>query len=633
MAVANASATVHTPRRRTTAAPAAPLRPVTLETIERDCRDHFAVACERLLKIKPKDASLTPFTLNWPQRYVVERYLQPAFEAKEPLVLFILKGRQDGLSTLGMGWTYHKIRWFPGITAIAAAHTDDTVSNFRDMAQRFHENLPPEMQPPKDRYNRKEIHYLPPLDSSLRVRAAKYLDISRGKTPHIVILSEAAYYPDPETIMAGVTESVPDYGPTLILIESTAAGIDTWHYDTWRQIGRDAKLQQWSRRKWQRVFLPWYWSPDKTMAFPARWDFPLEDRQEFRDIQTRYKLRDEQIMWYWSKYQEYCKTHGHLARRLLRQEQPTNPKEAFITGGECVFPESAMKALEAHILEPRQGFGVKRTGTWTMTLVSEPLRSEPPLLVWEGPQAGKQYALGVDVSRGIGRDASAIVVVRMPGFVQVAHWSDTTTSTKDLAYVIAAIATWYAKGSGDRPICTVELNDAGIHTNMELQELSTVGPFQMYIWEYMDRLGAQPVTHQSKTGWVTSVATKPIMLGVANSLLLAGQCMIPSADLQVDMGRCQEILRYGKSYGETGGRDLTIAWLLAIITAWRKIARWALPGHETNRPGQPLLDIDHGIGDIPAVFFDRHGEEILGRQASTASVVRAGAPEIDWRIQ
>ena len=429
--------------------------------------------------------------------------------------------------------------------------------------------------------------------------------------------------------MSGVTEAVPDYGPTLILMESTAAGVDTWHHDLWKQIGRDAKRQQWSRRQWQRCFIPWWWSPDKRSEMPPRWDFPLEDRQEFREIQQRYRLDDMQIMWYWQKVQEYTKTHGHLARRMVQQEQPNSPSESFITGGDCIFPEQALRQLQAQLAEPRQGFELKRVSTWQMSLVPRPLRDEPPMLVWEAPQRGYQYALGVDVSQGVGQDDSAIVVVRMPGFVQVAQWADSFTSPKDLAYIIAAMANWYGEGSGDRPICTVEINSIGLYTNIELQEISAVGHFSLYIWEYMDRLGSAPVTHQSKTGWVTSISTKPIMIGVANSLLLAGQVTVPSESLQVDMGRCQEIIKDGRSYASTGGCDLTIAWLLAIVTAWRKIARWALPGHETNRPGQPLLD--QAFADVPDVFFDKRAKTLIGPPQT--SQWRAGAPDVDWRTQ
>ena len=610
----------------------------TLETIEQDCRNDFALACARVMKIKPKDRPLAPFNLNWPQRYIVERDLQPALERGEPLVLVVGKGRQDGLSTVAVGWTFWRVRWYQGTTAIIAAHQDDTVSNMRDMIQRFHDNLPPEMQPARDRNNRKELHYLAPLDSSIRVRAAKYLDISRGKTPQIVVLSEVGYYVDPETVMAGVTESVPDYGPTLILMESTAAGMDSWFYDLWQDLGRSSGKPQYGRRKWIRRFIPWYWSPDKQAAMPpGRWEqlraiLPndlVAYAEEFEDIQERYNLEDAQIMWYLMKLGEFLRTHGHLGRRLLAQEQPCTAKEMFITGGECIFAEAGLKNLQRQIAEPQCGFELARVGTWDFTMVPRPLRTEPALLVWERPQHGYRYALGIDVSRGVGQDASAVVVVRMPGYVQVAHWHDTHTSTKDLAFIVAAIGTYYAQG-GDRPICTVELNDAGIHTNVELTELAQTKPIQLYIWEYLDRLGSSPVTHLSKTGWVTSVSTKPIMIGVANSLLMAGQCVVPSEELQVDMGHTQEIIRDGRSYASTGGCDLTIAWLLAVITAWRKIQRLSFPGFEHINPGAPTLQPGEMQHEVPEVFRDTTWHPA---PVATGASFRPGDSTIDWRIQ
>ena len=67
-----------------------------LQVADRAQRD-FVYCAGELLWIKPKDRPLCRLVLNWPQRYIWQRYLQPAWDAREPLALLILKARREGV--------------------------------------------------------------------------------------------------------------------------------------------------------------------------------------------------------------------------------------------------------------------------------------------------------------------------------------------------------------------------------------------------------------------------------------------------------------------------------------------------------------------------------------------------------
>lgn len=244
-------------------------------------------------------------------------------------------------------------------------------------------------------------------------------------------------------------------------------------------------------------------------------------------------------------------------------------EEPFLLSGTCVFPEKALEELRKQEFAPTLGFNIVKTGQWRHTCVQEKSMSHASLVMWEPPlkDRGFQYTLGVDVSRGVGRDDSAVVVMRMPGYHVVAHWYDNYVAPKQLAYVVAAIARMYGIGSGTLPICTVEINDAGILVNSELETMRAFEPLDIFVWEYWDRVGQQT---SRKTGWQTTHGTKEVLLGIANSLLLANEVRMPSRWIREDMAKTIEI-RPGVA--RTGGCDLVIAWLLALMTAYRKIGR------------------------------------------------------------
>jgi hypothetical protein len=544
-------------------------------SLERRCRDDFGWTCGNLLWIRPKEEALTRLRLNWPQRHVYERYLKPAWDNREALALTVLKTRRVGMTTLFMAWLYHKIRWYRGQNCYVIANDDPTLAEIFLMAGRFHENLPPDFLPPIDKKNTEQLSYAPPWDSSLRARIAKYGEVARGTTLHHVLLDELAFYPDPSKILLGVLEAVPRASASSLILSSTANGAETWFEAVWNEFSRSRGEEGWGGRRWQTVFLPWFVNPyNRIPGMPTMTLDPEE-----RELQQAHTLSNEQLAWRRVTITEYERLFPGFGKRKFAQENPATAEEAFLLAGDCIFPEEALDRLRLQERPPERGFTVHTIGTWTCALVAHKEVENAPFQVWEPPIRGHRYAIGVDVSRGVGRDDSAVVIVRMPGFVQVAHWYDNYVGPKQLAYVIAAIARYYAAGSGDIPICTVEVNDAGVLTNAELETLRGVEPLDIYVWEYFDKIGTSQ--QSTKTGWLTTQVTKNILVGIANSLLHAHMITVPSTLLRHDMSRTVEIK---PGLYRTGGCDLCIAWLLALVTAYRKIARWEWDVTEGRRP-------------------------------------------------
>jgi hypothetical protein len=543
-----------------------------LQAIEGRARRDFVYTCETLLRILPKTGAIMPLRLNWPQRYIAMQYLIPAHQRGLPLALSILKARREGVSTLVNAWSYHKVRWYRGRHAMVYANDEDTLAELFGMVSRFHDYLPEAMQLRTSANNTKELEYAD-LDSRIGKRVAGHKDVGRGKTIHHAHLSEVDFYENPVAVMAGVVEAVPTQGPSSLILETTANGDGGFFHEHWLELKRH-RGRMFSDRSWFPVFLPWFWHPDHQTEPPAWWEPTVEEAARM----AAYRLSRAQAFWHHHKGQELETLNPGRGKKLLAQEYPYNDAECFIQSGECIFTAEGMEAIKPHRAPPVLGFTLVRVSDKQFRLEAHPTPNEAPVQVWEPPQPGYQYALGVDVSHGIGKDDSAVAVLRMPGFKLVAEWYDNFTSPRQLAYVVAAIAEYYASEKpADLPYVNIEINNQGLLTNETVMEMAMDGRnFQPYIWEMaFDRVAPPKVTAASRTGWLTTTVSKNILIGVANVLLGDQLVHIPSTSLQHEMARTIEV-RSGVA--QTKGADQVMAWMLALVVCYRKIARWAWPG-------------------------------------------------------
>src|SRR5262245_27038685 len=377
---------------------------------ERKCRDDFAWACGNLLWIRPKEQPLVRLQLNWPQRHVYERYLKPAWHAREPLALTVLKTRRVGMTTLFMAWLYHKIRWFRGQNCYTIANDDPTLSEIFTMATRFHENLPADFMPPIDKKNTEQLSYQPPWDSSLRARIAKYGEVGRGTTLHHVLLDELAFYPDPAKILLGVLDAVPRTSASSLILSSTANGAETWFEAVWNEFSSTPEGEEgFGGRRWQTVFLAWYMNPYNRI--PIRTMSALTDEEQA--LQDAYHLEREQLAWRRATIREYERLFPGIGKRKFQQENPLTPEESFQLAGDCIFPEDCLLHLKRQERAPSHAYSLHQTGTWKHTML--PVKdmgardlTQGTVVIYEPPRRGYQYAVGVDVGLGVGGDDSAV---------------------------------------------------------------------------------------------------------------------------------------------------------------------------------------------------------------------------------
>lgn len=228
-------------------------------------------------------------------------------------------------------------------------------------------------------------------------------------------------------------------------------------------------------------------------------------------------------------------------KRLIPAEYPANPDEAFLSSGNRFFDPTVIQSLTV--------------GTPTQIGNTR---------IFEEYKAGHRYALGADVSEGVGRHNSTIVVIDFDGSSivdgrivhkpkVVATYINNQIAPDIFAHEIKALGNRYGAC-----VACPERNNHGFTTLAILKDI--------YYNVYKDE--------QEKLGWHTNVASKPRMLHELRSAVQDGHLDIMDEAIKGELlSYPQQDLNVARvdEFDEAGGHfDLTIA--LAIAWQMRSFA-------------------------------------------------------------
>lgn len=285
---------------------------------------------EMLFVVVDKNQKTMPFFFNEVQQDFVDTLNQTIadFEAgKIPEIsLLVLKGRQQGFTTLitAIQLAYAILhRNFQGFTL--SDKSDNSEAIFQSKAKFPYAQLPETVKPTEKFNNRKQLLFSR-INSSWAVDTATK-DVGRSRTVNFFHGSECAFWKDGiSPIQAALGEAFTKN--CIKIYESTANGFNDYQkmwqsgahvncfYEWWRTAeyrirfaGNDAKQEFLEKI---RTGKDWIWER-------LRW---------LKDIK---KLEDEQLYWYWNKWDKY------LEKDLIKQEYPCSPHEAFLLSGKNVF--------------------------------------------------------------------------------------------------------------------------------------------------------------------------------------------------------------------------------------------------------------------------------------------------------
>ncbi len=291
----------------------------------------FAKFAPAFLKIRGKSGQVKSFELNRAQQYTHYRLEAQRKELGRVRAL-VLKGRQQGMSTLIQGRYFWKVITVRGTKAYILTHEAEATKNLFEMTQRYYDKLPEGLCAQADRASSREL-YIRKYDSGYAVGTAGNKGAGRSQTIQLFHGSEVGFWPHAEDHARGVLNAISDEDGTEIILESTANGIGNYFHSMWKSAESKAN-------EYQAIFVPWYWQDEYTSTDK---DFALTEDESFI-----YEL-----------YKDDGMTLKHLAWRRLKissnrdidagiesfkQEYPCSATEAFLNPIANIFINSKFVA-------------------------------------------------------------------------------------------------------------------------------------------------------------------------------------------------------------------------------------------------------------------------------------------------
>jgi hypothetical protein len=492
--------------------------------------EDFEFWAAKTWKIRTKKGDIIPLVLNRVQRRFLREHIIPQLETVGYIRSVILKGRQQGLSTVVAAYLYFRASQNRGQKGIVIAHIDKSTQTLFDMYQRGHENMP-EVLKPEHKYSSKKELVFKGRDSGIQVATARGKDIGRGETLQLMHLSEVAFWQASfaRENFNGLIKALPNVAGSACFVESTANGMSGQFYDLWKGAvsGTNGFVP---------FFSAWFESDEYRETPPS--DFHRTPDEE--ELRITYGLDDAQLYW---RRREVAKN----GLDMFHQEYPNTPEEAFITSGRPVFMLERIQEMIAKAPEPLRLMAVEQVvtseGKVDWRLVDNP-RGE--LKVFRERDPNENYCIGADVGVGV-RDPEnsdwSVAQVLDSQKRQVAVWRGQVTPDY-YAQVLTTLGYYY-----NIALLGPERNNHGLLVCVRVwKDMNYPRVFQDVVE------GQQADRETLDIGFYTSVSSKPLIIDK-----LRGEVREREIELY-DKTTLQEMLSFivtdsGKMQAEEGNYD------------------------------------------------------------------------------
>lgn len=397
-------------------------------------------------------------------------------------------------------------------------------------------------------------------------------DLGRGTNPTSVHLTELPNFDDPSgSVESGLMNAIHENPFLFIALESTADGTGDWWHSFW---STNVDLWPSRKTRFKPIFIPWYlgtdvwptegwltpkrlraldhYTPSDLALAHARkaHEYVLSTPELRAHLGSNYEIPKHQLM-FWEYSRDYAlardKSSGKsdAIKKWLQEIGAADANECFQTRGESIFPYELIESYRAKSKSPQECYMVESkeiSSTLTITAKdehkpnSEPVHisklspnsvkfqstlrplvftptttSNARVMIWEPPIPGHKYTISYDDSEGIGKDSSAIEVIRHATWnspaAQVAEWASNGYSAHDAWPVLLSIAEYYSKylRPEEEPMIAIELAAKGATVQDELQRRGWSNFYKRYT-----HINGR--TTFSGYGWKTSPATRQVLL-------------------------------------------------------------------------------------------------------------------------
>lgn len=480
-----------------------------------------------------------------------------------------LKARQLGITTEGIACIGHRVQFHHNVMAIAGSSTPDKSEKmFAKMVLSW--ELQPWWMMPKittSRSGESALWRFGDQHSQLSIQHGSKMkaDVGRGETPTMALISEVDEWLNPyHDIDSALIRAMHEHPTTFLQLESTAKRMhgywkELWDYSTqyWKDTYQPARVQP--------VFLPWYVGTDlyptvtwlKSRPIPADWK-PLDITKKHAQkaavyvqsdrLLSKYLGKDWQLpkeqQWYWEV--EYLEHKAKNKLNIFFSELPADALEAFQPEQYSIFDAEVIHLYNSNTREPKAIYCLdgpsdeirpelkpqqrlidpnkaplnidNRYQLIPMRLENWPDKSpHGKFYLWELPEDGESYGLGVDTSQGLSMDASVSEVVRKASFrrvaAQVAEFASSAISAADLVPYVHCLARLYTvknkEQQREQPKLVIETNfGAGDSCQSGLRKL---GWHNFHEWTRPDKKDVDP-SRATHLGFLTVRWSRDLIL-------------------------------------------------------------------------------------------------------------------------
>lgn len=453
------------------------------------------------------------------------------------IMMIILKARQLGLSRIISLILLHGVIFFSNINAFMASSTEDKTRLLFDMTDFVFERLPWWMKPAeKFRRENKLLELMNGSGVTLQ-HGQQTSGIARGTTPTLAHISELAEFDDPSSLIdSSLLRAMHDSPTTKLFLEGTAEGQNNWWHRKW-ESAKAGWPENTSRLR--PLFLPWFvgglypkeaWL--RAHPIPENYEermlpWALDHAQMAGEYVRNSSILSQHLgedwemplkqVWYYECERESAIREKRLNRFL--QEMPANDDEAFQTTNISVFDTETITYYRdrAHRYPLVGAYGLRGPSEYLperlqpspllvdsnrepihiraawgsgypipFTLV--PLRFDgwtlesaeggiDKIYLWEKPEPGEVYGLGVDTADGIGKDSTVIEVLKKGSVYapakQVGEFASSKMNALDATPFCLALGTLFAvpdaEGFVKQPRMAIECKGNGDQTQLRLK--------------------------------------------------------------------------------------------------------------------------------------------------------------------
>ncbi len=442
---------------------------------------------EKFIKIVNKAGELVPLKFNYAQNKLYD-VIKKQTQENKPVRIIILKARQMGISTCVEAILNTNTMLNFNMKTGIITHQSSATANLFKMSKIMYQSLPNKIKPQVLKDNQNELVFNNTdntgLNSELKCMTAGSSGVGRSDTYKQLHLSEYAFWPgDKKATLNGLLQAVPNTPNSIVIIESTANG-----FEHFKELWDDAVE---GNSDFIPVFFPWFKMPEYRMTYDG---FDLTEEE--KELKRIYSLDNEQLSW-----RRWCiKNNCSNDIDMFKQEYPSNPEEAFLSTGKCLFNKEQVINRIQKLKDPlKKGYFKYNYNSQKITNIKF-VESESKSLIeiYEMPKSGYPYVLGGDPA-GIGTDSFAGDVIDNTTGKQVATLEvelDETEFTRQMY----CLGMFY-----NEALCCIETN----YSTFPTKELFRLGYTKQYLRTIDDIID---VKIQDKLGFNTNRATRPVII-------------------------------------------------------------------------------------------------------------------------